>query len=130
MNALRRLPLLLALCAGAAAASPLDDLLQDYRSAAGTPDPERGAAAWTRPMATPDGDPRRCSDCHGTDLTQAGRHLRTGKPIPPLAPSANPDALSDPDEVEKWLYRNCRWTWGRECTPREKGELILFIASH
>ena len=125
----RRLPMLLALCAATAAASPLDRLLQDYRSTAGTLDPARVAAAWTRPTATPDGKTRRCSDCHGNDPTRAGRHLRTGKPIPPLAPSANPDALSDPAKVEKWLYRNCRWTWGRECTPGEKGDLVLFLTT-
>ncbi len=128
MSPNRRLSMLLALCVGPATASPLDGLLQDYRDTAGALDPARGAAAWTRPMPAPDGKPRRCSDCHGSDLTQAGRHLRTGKPIPPLAPSVSPDALSDPAKVEKWLYRNCRWTWGRECTPQEKGDLLLFLS--
>ncbi|MBA1331752.1 cytochrome C, partial [Candidatus Endoriftia persephone str. Guaymas] len=23
--------------------------------------------------------------------------------------------------------RNCRWTFGRDCTPQEKGDLMLFI---
>jgi hypothetical protein len=128
MNPHLSLAIVLALWAAATAASPLDGLIQKYRNATGALDPERGAAAWTRPWPASDGKLRRCSDCHGNDLTRAGRHLRTGKPIPPLAPSVNPDALSDPGKVEKWLHRNCRWTWGRECTPREQGDLILFLA--
>ncbi len=120
---------LVALASATAAAAPLDGLLQEYRTAAGPPDAARGAAAWTQPMPAADGKTRRCSDCHGNDLTQAGRHLSTGKPIPPLAPSANSNALSDPAKVEKWLYRNCRWTWGRECTPGEKADLVLFLTT-
>ena len=129
MTRVRRLLMLLAVSAGPAMAGPLDGLLQGYRDTAGALDPARGAAAWTRPMPVPDDKPRRCSDCHGEDLTRVGRHLRTGKPIPPLAPSANPDALSDPAKVEKWLHRNCRWTWGRECSAQEKGDLVLFLSN-
>ena len=129
MTQIRRLTIVLAVSVGPATASPLEDLLQGYRDNAGVLDPARGAAAWTRPVPAPDGKHRRCSDCHGKALAQAGRPLATGKPIPPLAPSVNPDALGDPAKVEKWIYRNCRWTWGRECSPQEKGDLILFLSN-
>ena len=49
MSPHRRIPLLIALCTGAAAAGPLDGLLQDYRSAAGALDP---AAPWCWPYCS------------------------------------------------------------------------------
>ncbi|MGD2137387.1 MAG: DUF1924 domain-containing protein [Gammaproteobacteria bacterium] len=70
---------------------------------------------------------RRCADCHGADLTQPGRHQRTNKPIDPMAPSVAIERYTDPDKVEKWFRRNCRWTWGRECTVQEKGDLLEYL---
>jgi hypothetical protein len=75
-----------------------------------------------------DGGPARsCASCHTEDLTQAGRHARTGKPIEPLAPSVNANRLTDPKKVEKWLRRNCRWTLGRECSASEKADFLAYI---
>jgi hypothetical protein len=65
--------------------------------------------------------------CHGRDLTQPGRQANTGKVIEPLAPSVNPQRLTDPAKIEKWLTRNCRWTLGRECTANEKADFIAYI---
>jgi len=59
--------------------------------------------------------------CRTADLTQPGRHVKTGRPIEPMAPSVNPKRPRDPEKVEKWLLRNCRWTLGHECT----GEAIM-----
>ena len=53
--------------------------------------------------------------------------LFTGKAIEPLAPSANPKRLTDPEHIEKWFLRNCKWTLGRECTPQEKGDFLVMI---
>lgn len=89
-----------------------------------------GAADWVREYPQPDGSPARsCATCHGSDLTQPGRHATTGKRIAPLAPSVNPERLSDPGEVEKWLRRNCRWTLGRLCTEAEKEGFLAYIRS-
>jgi mono/diheme cytochrome c family protein len=89
-----------------------------------------GADQWVRKYPQPDGSPARsCATCHGSDLTQPGRHARTGKRIAPLAPSVNPERLSDPNEVAKWLRRNCRWTLGRLCTQAEKDRFIAYIRS-
>ncbi len=97
---------------------------------AGPFDPEAGAAAWVRAhRRAGDARPRSCSGCHGADLTRPGRHVKTGKPIEPLAVSVNPGRLTDIKKVEKWLRRNCRWTLGRECTAREKGDFLGFISS-
>ena len=87
-----------------------------------------GAAAWAREYPQADGSPARsCATCHGTDLTRPGRHATTGKTIEPLAPSVNPERLTDPAKVEKWLLRNCRWTLGRECTADEKSSFVSYI---
>jgi len=44
-----------------------------------------------------------------------------------LAPSVDPQRLTDQAKVEKWLLRNCRWTLGRECTSDEKADFISYI---
>lgn len=91
---------------------------------------EPGAAGWVREYPQPDGSPARsCATCHGRDLTLPGRQVNTGKAIEPLAPSVVPQRLGDPEKVEKWLQRNCRWTLGRTCTTQEKADFIGFIRS-
>ncbi len=91
-------------------------------------DPAAGLAAWTLEHPQADGSPARsCVTCHGRDLTQPGRHAKTGKVIEPLAPSVNPQRLTDPAKVEKWLTRNCTWTLGRECSASEKVNFISYI---
>ena len=93
-------------------------------------DADAGAAAWTTEHPQAGAAPARsCASCHGPDLTKTGRHAKTGKPIEPLAPSVNPERLTDPKKVEKWLYRNCRWPLGRECSAAEKADFLAFIAS-
>ena len=116
---------LLAVPALAQAAAPAE-LLEEYRrQGAGGFAPTSGKAAWNRAGI----NGRSCATCHGEDLSQAGSHARTGKLIEPLAPSANPQRLADPRKVEKWLKRNCKWTWGRECSPQEKGDFLTWISS-
>ncbi len=70
-----------------------------------------------------------CASCHGADLRRSGEHLRTGKRIEPMAPSVNQERLSDPKKIEKWFLRNCKWTWGRECTTQEKADILAFLQS-
>ena len=106
-------------------AETLGQLLAGYAAAdAGPFSAGRGETLWQRPGSD---NARRCSSCHGVDLSQAGRHQRTRKPIAPLSPAVEPKRLSDAKKVEKWLLRNCKWTWGRVCTAQEKGDLLSFI---
>lgn len=44
-----------------------------------------------------------------------------------MAPSANPERLTDVRKIEKWFKRNCKWTLGRECSAQEKTDLLLYI---
>ena len=53
--------------------------------------------------------------------------VRTGKPIKALAPSVQPQRLTDIGKIRKWFKRNCKWTLGRVCTPQEKGDILLFL---
>lgn len=116
--------------AGIASGAP-GDLLQRYSDAGAGPfSADAGRAAWEQSHQPAAGaDARSCTSCHGKDISQPGRHIKTGKTIKPMALSANPARLSDPKKAEKWFRRNCRWTLGRECTPQEKGDFIQFITS-
>lgn len=114
----------------AGAASPtVAGLLAGYEAAGAGPfDAARGARLWTQATADPaTGQPRTCATCHGEDLRKAGKHAKTGEVIDAMAPSANAERYTDPAFVEKWFGRNCKWTFGRECTPQEKGDFLLFL---
>lgn len=115
----------------AASAGPVDDLLQQFRAqGAGNFTAAAGAQLWERvALDAKTGQARRCALCHTDDLTRMGKHATTGKAIEPLAPSVNPERLTDRADIEKWLTRNCKWTFGRECTPQEKGDVLTMIRS-
>lgn len=107
----------------------VEDRLAAYRAAGATGfSIERGRTLWTeaRGQAGP-GRAASCADCHTRDLARTGSHVRTGRSIEPLAPAVNAARLTDPAKIEKWLLRNCKGTWGRECSPQEKGDLLVFI---
>ena len=109
-----------------AGADVIDDLQDSYRSAGAAAFSEaRGLAVWQ----TPGTQGRTCATCHGEDLRQAGKHATTQKPIEPMAPSANATRYTDAAKVEKWFLRNCKWTWGRECSAQEKGDLLQYLRS-
>ena len=99
-------------------------VLEHYSATAeNAPSAERGRMLWNKPGIRG----RDCTQCHGNDLRQAGRHRRTRKPIDPMAPSVNPKRFTDPRKVEKWFRRNCKWTWGRECTAQEKADILQWL---
>ncbi|HEX9802278.1 MAG TPA: DUF1924 domain-containing protein [Gammaproteobacteria bacterium] len=114
---------------GMAMADTVDDRLAAYRAeGAGPFDAARAEAMWTRNFTHPKADqPRSCASCHTDNLKADGKHARTGKPIEPLAPSVNPQRLTDAREIEKWFGRNCKWTLGRECTAQEKGDFLSYM---
>jgi len=115
---------ILLLAAAGLQAADVNEIQSHYRSQGGGPFSfDRGAMLWSSQPY----EGRQCADCHGTGLTQAGRHQRTKKPIEPMAPSVNSNRYTDLKEVEKWFTRNCKWTWGRECTAQEKGDLLEYL---
>jgi len=105
-------------------ADVVDDLQNAYRgSGAATFSEASGQGLWQKVG----GEGRTCATCHGKDLRQAGRHATTQKLIEPMAPSVNAARFTDAAKVEKWFLRNCKWTWGRECSAQEKGDLLQYL---
>ena len=89
---------------------------------------DRGKQLWNQKY-TVSGQPRSCASCHTGDPRQAGKHVRTGKPIKPMAPSVDSDRFADPKKTAKWFKRNCKWTLGRECNEQEKGDITRYLKS-
>ena len=125
----RTLAITVALACTPAHADAVQALLRKYEAQGGRAfTAASGAALWTREFADArTGEKRRCSQCHHEDLRKQGKHATTGKSIEPLAPSVNPKRLTEEAHVEKWFSRNCKWTFGRECTPQEKGDFLAMI---
>jgi mono/diheme cytochrome c family protein len=127
---MKKLLFVLLLSAGTAQADVVSELQAGYASqGARAPNAAAGEAMWRKPFDTTAGERRRCASCHTENLRTAGKHARTGKPIDPMAPSANPARLTDAKKIEKWFTRNCKWTVGRACTPQEKADFLSYIQS-
>lgn len=113
-----------------AVANPaLDDAFKQYTGSDNlTFDATRGDTLWHKKYDGEDGKERSCQTCHGTDLKKPGKHVKTGKKIDPLAPSANSERFTELKKIEKWFKRNCKWTIGRECTNQEKGDILKYLS--
>ncbi|MFB2683019.1 DUF1924 domain-containing protein [Shewanella mangrovisoli] len=71
---------------------------------------------------------RSCASCHTAKVTDSGMHQNTRKSIKAMAPSLTSNRLTDAAKIEKWFTRNCNWTFKRECTPQEKGDVLLWLS--
>lgn len=113
-----------------ASASVVDQQQAAYRaSGAGPFSAQTGGQLWQQEVNARDGRARSCTTCHSADLRSTGKHAKTGKAIEPLSPAVNSERLASAKKIRKWFKRNCKWTWGRECTAQEKGDLLSFIVS-
>ena len=108
----------------------VNKVLQDYQSqGAGEFSVEAGKTLWSGEITHAESPTTRsCASCHGRDLTQSGKHAKTGKIIKPMSLTVNPQRFTDQAKIEKWFLRNCKWTWGRECNVQEKGDILLFLS--
>ncbi|WP_455200075.1 DUF1924 domain-containing protein [Kaarinaea lacus] len=109
----------------------VNDLIAEYQQrGAQQPDAEKARMLWTQKFRDKKGEKNRsCASCHTDNLRSAGKHVRTGKVVQPLAPSINSERLTDAGKVEKWFKRNCKWTFGRECSLQEKSDFLSYIFS-
>ncbi|MCZ6619834.1 MAG: DUF1924 domain-containing protein [Gammaproteobacteria bacterium] len=106
------------------ASATTEAMLEEFKVNAAQPfTSEAGNAAWIR-----DSNGRSCTSCHADSVHAKGRHIRTGKIIEPMAPSTNAERLTDRKKINKWLLRNCKWTFRRECTAQEKGDILLWLS--
>lgn len=114
-----------------ASASVVEQQQATYRaSGAGPFSAQTGEQLWKQDViSAKDGRARSCVTCHSANLRIDGKHAKTGKAIEPLSPAVNAERLSSAKKIRKWFKRNCKWTWGRECTAQEKGDLLSFIQS-
>lgn len=122
--------LIVSLFASAAAgADVVDERLAAYKAQGASGfSAAAGQALWNKSFKdAKTGESRNCAACHTGNLRDPGKHAETGKLIEPMKPAVNPKRLSDAKQIEKWFLRNCKWTYGRECTPQEKGDFLLFI---
>ena len=111
-------------CSTLSASELIDTMLLELQAQAQVPFSEsEGERAWFR-----DAGGRSCTSCHSDSLTVRGRHESTGKIIEPMAPSVNPERLTERKKISKWFRRNCKWTFGRECTAQEKGNILLWLS--
>jgi len=114
---------------GVVQASVTNNLLSEYQQqGAQQPNPDNAKKMWTqRYQDNKAGKARSCASCHTYNLRKIGKHVRTNKAIEPLAPSINSERLIDAKKIEKWFKRNCKWTIGRECSPQEKSDFLIYI---
>ena len=109
----------------------VNNLLQDYAiQGAISVNEQQGEQLWNKTFNF-DGEfaERSCASCHTNNLSAAGKHVKTGKAIEPMAPPSNAERLTDSKKVEKWFKRNCLWTMGRECSPQEKANFLIYLTS-
>jgi hypothetical protein len=126
----------LAGAAAAVAADPARDAILDTYAREATNETAgfagfsaaRGERLYLGPHAGGDPQTPACAACHGLDPRSLGRHVRTGRPIAPMAVSANPQRFTDAADVEKRFGRDCPNVLGRPCTAEEKGDFITFLA--
>jgi len=131
MKYLWMIPMLLLATGAQASEAVVQAQMEQYKQqGANAGDAARGKALWNEShMQAKLGEMVSCASCHHSDLSRTGEHIRTAKLIEPMAPSVNPERLSDPAKIEKWFSRNCEWTLGRDCTPQEKADFLAFIQS-
>lgn len=107
----------------------VSQLLDVYKNQGATvADSKNGEVLWKKTyISNGEFSERSCTTCHTYDLTKTGKHIKTGKGIKPMAPTTNPDRLTSIKTINKWFKRNCKWTMGRECTPQEKADMLVYI---
>lgn len=95
-----------------------------FSTASGAPgDAERGRLFFT----SRHGGEWSCASCHHDAPLTTGKHAKTGKAIDPIAPVANTAAFTDAGRVDKWFRRNCKDVLGRECSAREKADVLAYL---
>lgn len=88
---------------------------------------QRGETLFRTAWAGGDERTPACTSCHTNDPRAQGRNAKTGRPIDPVAVSANAKRFTDMAEVEKQFGRDCKSVLGRDCTSLEKGDYITFM---
>ena len=122
--------LVLGLAATCALAQTPAALLEGFNAAARSAGEGPGNAARGQEFFNQThGNEWKCAACHGALPTGKGEHAVTHKVIEPLAPAINPQRFTDAAKVDKWFRRNCKDVLARECTAREKADVLTWLIS-
>lgn len=124
------LMMLLPGCASAnESGATIDNVLAGYQSAGAVEfSRQRGEALWAKQSVGAEPfSSRSCTSCHGADLKKPGQHVQTKKTIAPMSAAANSQRYQTEADIEKWFLRNCKWTFGRECSAQEKGDFLTYL---
>jgi hypothetical protein len=148
----------LLLSAAAASAETPQEMLERYRGQAQADDPgfagfavDRGYALYREKHPIMGVGAVSCASCHRknprdqirahrVDILCRACHVINDEEHPdpksakkrviePFTPEANPKRFSDYALVEQYFKTNCRLVLKRECTAREKGDLITYLLS-
>ncbi len=68
-----------------------------------------------------------CASCHTANPADVGKHIATGKKIPPLSPIVNAKRFDDIEKVEKQFNKHCHEVVGGDCSALEKANYIAFL---
>ena len=68
-----------------------------------------------------------CASCHTANPADTGKHIVTGKSIPPLSPVVNTKRFSSIKDVEKKFAKHCNDVVDNDCTQQEKGNYIAYL---
>lgn len=105
----------------------ISQILKGYKKEGGKNfNAKKGSQMWAKTFIVRN-KKKKCAACHHIDITKSGTHNRSGKYIDPMAAWTQPSRYTDVKKVEKWFKQNCKATWGRECTPQEKGDFLMFL---
>lgn len=70
-----------------------------------------------------------CSSCHTDNPANEGKHNETGKPIKPLALSANPNRFTNAKKVEINFSKHCMDLYKKDCSAQDKGDFLVYLMS-
>lgn len=107
-----------------AAQNPLKKIEAYQQQGISQMDANKGKQLWYL-----DAEGRSCTNCHGNKPANSGKHVKTRKLIKPMALSINPERYQNDKKIEKWFLRNCKWTFGRECSLQEKADILTWLSS-
>ncbi len=129
MNKKMLVPLILVLSSTTVMANAVNDMFSEYKqNGVSSYSAKAGETLWNKQFINKkSGKAQNCATCHGANLKRAGKHVRTGKLIQPMAPSINKDRYTDVKKIKKWFKRNCKWTMGRECSAQEQADILAYL---
>lgn len=87
---------------------------------------EAGRAFYVKKVMV-NGKDLSCASCHGDDPAKDGKHTKTGKPIKPLAISANPERFNSSKKIEQKFFKHCVELYENDCSAQDKGDYMTYL---